>query len=153
MLLQSAMSAKVQSACEVLYRRQWLQHCPDAVQLVLEVVQQLQRMFQPDIKQIKKRIEDLIQREFLVRMLHVANGICSCSLLTLSACQRRPGGYPICDADMSEVFASPLLTERIPTVCQSCPGLSYLRFLTHLALCRSATQTSQTHSSTWHRRS
>ena len=36
-------------------------------QLVLEVVQQLQRMFQPDIKQIKKRIEDLIQREFLVR--------------------------------------------------------------------------------------
>lgn len=37
------------------------------LQLVLEVVQQLQRMFQPDIKQIKKRIEDLIQREFLVR--------------------------------------------------------------------------------------
>ena len=36
-------------------------------QLVLEVVQQQQRMFQPDIKQIKKRIEDLIQREFLVR--------------------------------------------------------------------------------------
>lgn len=39
------------------------------LQLVLEVVQQLQRMFQPDIKQIKKRIEDLIQREFLVRCL------------------------------------------------------------------------------------
>ncbi|CAL5223551.1 g6084 [Coccomyxa viridis] len=43
--------------------RKVLQH----QQLVLEVVQQLQRMFQPDIKQIKKRIEDLIQREFLER--------------------------------------------------------------------------------------
>lgn len=36
-------------------------------QLVLEVVQQLQRMFQPDIKIIKKRIEDLIGREYLER--------------------------------------------------------------------------------------
>ncbi len=37
------------------------------VQLVLEVVQQLQRMFQPDIRIIKKRIEDLISREYLER--------------------------------------------------------------------------------------
>ena len=36
-------------------------------QLVLEVVQQLQRSFQPDIRLIKKRIEDLIQRDFLER--------------------------------------------------------------------------------------
>jgi cullin 1 len=34
---------------------------------VLEVVQQLQRMFQPDVRQIKKRIEDLIDREYLAR--------------------------------------------------------------------------------------
>ena len=53
---------------------------------MLEVVQQLQRMFQPDIKQIKKRIEDLIQREFLVRsssslqsLLHEAVTIVLCS--------------------------------------------------------------------------
>ena len=45
----------------------WCSHLVWLSQLVLEVVQQLQRMFQPDIKQIKKRIEDLIQREFLVR--------------------------------------------------------------------------------------
>ena len=45
----------------------WRSHLVWLLQLVLEVVQQLQRMFQPDIKQIKKRIEDLIQREFLVR--------------------------------------------------------------------------------------
>ena len=45
----------------------WGSHLVWLLQLVLEVVQQLQRMFQPDIKQIKKRIEDLIQREFLVR--------------------------------------------------------------------------------------
>ena len=38
-----------------------------AAQLVLEVVQQLQRSFQPDIRLIKKRIEDLIQRDFLER--------------------------------------------------------------------------------------
>jgi cullin 1 len=36
-------------------------------QLVLEVVSQLQRSFQPDIRLIKKRIEDLISREFLER--------------------------------------------------------------------------------------
>lgn len=35
--------------------------------LVLEVVQQLQHMFRPDFKIIKKRIEDLIQREYLER--------------------------------------------------------------------------------------
>lgn len=36
-------------------------------QLIMEVVAQLQRMFKPDIKQIKKRIDDLIGREFLER--------------------------------------------------------------------------------------
>lgn len=36
-------------------------------QLVLEVVQQLQRMFKPDFKVIKKRIEDLVSREYLER--------------------------------------------------------------------------------------
>merc|ERR1719199_1108306 len=36
-------------------------------QLVLEVVQQLNRMFKPDFKMIKKRIEDLIAREYLER--------------------------------------------------------------------------------------
>lgn len=36
-------------------------------QLVLEVVQQLSRMFKPDFKLIKKRIEDLIAREYLER--------------------------------------------------------------------------------------
>uniref|UniRef100_A0A7R9VZX3 Cullin family profile domain-containing protein n=1 Tax=Chlamydomonas euryale TaxID=1486919 RepID=A0A7R9VZX3_9CHLO len=35
--------------------------------LVMEVVQQLSRMFKPDFKQIKKRIEDLIERDFLER--------------------------------------------------------------------------------------
>lgn len=38
--------------------RKVLQH----QQLVLEVVQQLSRMFKPDFKLIKKRIEDLISR-------------------------------------------------------------------------------------------
>lgn len=33
----------------------------------MEVIQQLQRMFKPDLKLIKKRIEDLIQREYLER--------------------------------------------------------------------------------------
>lgn len=33
----------------------------------MEVVTQLQRMFKPDLKLIKKRIEDLITREFLER--------------------------------------------------------------------------------------
>lgn len=36
-------------------------------QLVLEVVQQLSRMFKPDFKIIKKRIEDLITRDYLER--------------------------------------------------------------------------------------
>ncbi|KAL1323686.1 hypothetical protein HN51_033952 [Arachis hypogaea] len=36
-------------------------------QLVLECVQQLGRMFKPDIKAIKKRIEDLITRDYLER--------------------------------------------------------------------------------------
>jgi cullin 1 len=36
-------------------------------QLVMEVVQQLSRMFKPDFKLIKKRIEDLVQREYLER--------------------------------------------------------------------------------------
>mmetsp|Transcript_7717 Transcript_7717/g.47813 ORF Transcript_7717/g.47813 Transcript_7717/m.47813 type:complete len:793 (+) Transcript_7717:183-2561(+) len=36
-------------------------------QLVLEVVQQLNQMFRPDFKVIKKRIEDLIAREYLER--------------------------------------------------------------------------------------
>lgn len=36
-------------------------------QLVMEVVQQLSRMFKPDLKVIKMRIEDLIQRDFLER--------------------------------------------------------------------------------------
>jgi cullin 1 len=43
--------------------RKVLQH----QQLVLEVVQQLSRMFTPDFKLIKKRVEDLIGREYLER--------------------------------------------------------------------------------------
>uniref|UniRef100_A0A383WLY6 Cullin family profile domain-containing protein n=1 Tax=Tetradesmus obliquus TaxID=3088 RepID=A0A383WLY6_TETOB len=43
--------------------RKVLQH----QQLVLEVVQQLSRMFKPDFKLIKKRIEDLISRDYLER--------------------------------------------------------------------------------------
>jgi cullin 1 len=35
--------------------------------LIMEVVQQLQRMFQPDIKVIKRSIEGLIDREYLER--------------------------------------------------------------------------------------
>ena len=34
---------------------------PSAPQLILEVVQQLQRMFQPDVKIIKRSIENLIE--------------------------------------------------------------------------------------------
>ena len=40
---------------------------PRPAQLVLEVVNQLQKMFNPDMRMIKKRIEDLISREFLER--------------------------------------------------------------------------------------
>ena len=36
-------------------------------QLILEVVGQLQRMFNPDLRMIKKRIEDLIGREYIER--------------------------------------------------------------------------------------
>ena len=36
-------------------------------ELVLEAVHQLSRMFKPDFKMIKKRIEDLIQREYIER--------------------------------------------------------------------------------------
>ncbi|KAJ8440631.1 hypothetical protein Cgig2_031048 [Carnegiea gigantea] len=36
-------------------------------QLITETVEQLSRMFKPDIKQIKKRIEDLITRDYLER--------------------------------------------------------------------------------------
>jgi cullin 1 len=35
--------------------------------LILEVVGQLQRMFNPDLRMIKKRIEDLIGREYIER--------------------------------------------------------------------------------------
>lgn len=36
-------------------------------QLVSETVEQLSRMFKPDIKAIKKRIEDLTTRDYLER--------------------------------------------------------------------------------------
>ncbi|CAM0881246.1 unnamed protein product [Alopecurus aequalis] len=42
-------------------------------QLVAECVEQLSRMFKPDIKVIKRRIEDLISREYLERDLEKAN--------------------------------------------------------------------------------
>ena len=45
-------------------------HCSQALlyqQLVMEVVQQLTRMFKPDIKMIKKRIEHLVESEYLER--------------------------------------------------------------------------------------
>ncbi|KAF7027241.1 hypothetical protein CFC21_039302 [Triticum aestivum] len=42
-------------------------------QLVAECVEQLSRMFKPDIKIIKRRIEDLISREYLERDLETAN--------------------------------------------------------------------------------
>lgn len=44
-----------------------------AAQLILEVVSQLQTRFQPDFRLIKKRIEDLIQRDFLERDMDNAN--------------------------------------------------------------------------------
>ena len=40
-------------------------HC--LVQLILEVVSQLQRMFSPEIRLIKKRIEECIGKEYLKR--------------------------------------------------------------------------------------
>lgn len=42
---------------------QLLQH----QQLVMEVVSQLQRMFKPDLKLIKRQIESLVDREYLER--------------------------------------------------------------------------------------
>merc|ERR1712224_186474 len=36
-------------------------------ELMQEVIQQLSQMFKPDIKMIKRRIEDLISREYLER--------------------------------------------------------------------------------------
>lgn len=36
-------------------------------ELMAEVVTQLNQMFKPDVKMIKKRIEDLITREYLER--------------------------------------------------------------------------------------
>ncbi|CAO2202836.1 unnamed protein product [Urochloa humidicola] len=41
--------------------------------LVAECVEQLSRMFKPDIKMIKRRIEDLITREYLERDKDSAN--------------------------------------------------------------------------------
>ena len=37
------------------------------MQLVVEVVQQLTKMFQPEMRIIKKQIESLIEREYLAR--------------------------------------------------------------------------------------
>jgi cullin 1 len=42
-------------------------------QLVVECVEQLGRMFKPDVKAIKKRIEDLISRDYLERDKDNAN--------------------------------------------------------------------------------
>jgi cullin 1 len=42
-------------------------------QLVAECVEQLSRMFKPDFKAIKKRIEDLITRDYLERDKDNAN--------------------------------------------------------------------------------
>ncbi len=47
----------------IMKSRKVLQHN----QLIMEVNQQLSRMFKPDFKLIKKRIEDLVSREYLVR--------------------------------------------------------------------------------------
>ena len=51
----------------------WLSRGGCGAQLMLEVVGQLQRMFQPDFRLIKKRIEDLIQRDYLERDKDNAN--------------------------------------------------------------------------------
>ncbi|NP_001292986.1 cullin 1 [Solanum lycopersicum] len=42
-------------------------------QLILECVEQLSKMFKPDVKAIKKRIEDLITRDYLERDLENTN--------------------------------------------------------------------------------
>jgi cullin 1 len=47
----------------IMKTRKQMQH----QQLVMECMQQLQKMFKPDFKMIKKRIEDLINREYLER--------------------------------------------------------------------------------------
>lgn len=44
-----------------------LELCDRCLQLVVEVVQQLSRMFQPEMRIIKKQIESLIDREYLSR--------------------------------------------------------------------------------------
>lgn len=36
-------------------------------QLVLECIEQFRKMFKPDIRNIKKRIDDLINRDYLER--------------------------------------------------------------------------------------
>ncbi|KAK4407039.1 Cullin-1 [Sesamum angolense] len=48
---------RIMKSCKVLGHQQ----------LVLECVEQLSRMFKPDLKAIKKRIEDLITRDYLER--------------------------------------------------------------------------------------
>jgi len=45
----------------------WHARAVDHQKLVLEATNQLLRHFKPDPKQIKKRIEDLIAREYLER--------------------------------------------------------------------------------------
>ena len=47
----------------IMKTRKSMQH----QQLVMECMQQLQKMFKPDLRMIKKRIEDLINREYLER--------------------------------------------------------------------------------------
>jgi cullin 1 len=51
------------SIVRIMKSRKFLPH----QQLVLECIEQLGRMFKPDFKVIKKRVEDLIAREYLER--------------------------------------------------------------------------------------